>query len=330
MADNSIIMKVVSVCAVLAAGVLIIPPLSAQAPAAAQPAAGQTAAAGLEFDVASIKEAPAITPALVASGKIHIGMKVDGARVDIGGWPLMQLICKAYDVKNYQVQGPDWMKGMAAKRWDIVANLPHGATKDQVPAMLQALLRDRFKLQIHMETKEKNVYALVVGPDGPKLKESAPPPSADGPGVSGSNQATFVQQKNGGTFSDGEHTQRVVMSPDGKSMHLEITNADMSLLAEGLTPLVDRPIVDMTGLKGKYDVTVDLSMADLMAAARAAGANVPAQSSADNGHPADDAADPGSSSLFKAIQQLGLKLEPRKAPLVYLVVDKVEQTPTDN
>ena len=122
----------------------------------------------------------------------------------------------------------------------------------------------------------------------------------------------------------------MAMSPDGKSMNLQITNADMPLLAgEGLTPMVDRPIVDMTGLKGKYDVSIQLSMEDLMAVARAAGANVPAAAGgASSDHPADAASDPTSGSIFKAIQLLGLKLEPRKDPLTFLVIDKAEETPT--
>lgn len=304
---------------------LLLAPLRAQTPPA-------TPAAALEFEVASVKEAPPIDAAAIAAGKLHVGMKIDGAHVDIGGYPLFMLICKAYDVKSYQLQAPAWMKGPNVARYDIVANMPHGATKDDVPRMLQALLRDRFKLEVHMETKDRNIYALIVGKDGPKLKESAAAAlAAEGPGVSGSNQATIVQGKNGqATISDGEHTQKMSMSPDGKSMQLEIGNADMPLLAEGLTGMVDRPIVDMTGLKGKYDVTIQLSMDDLMAAARNAGMAVPNEGGA-AGRPAEAASDPGSGrSLFKTMETLGLKLDARKAPLLYLIIDKAEKAPTEN
>src|ERR1035437_1845032 len=118
---------------------------------------GQTPA----FEVASIKPSEPITPAMIASGKLHAGMKVDGKRVDIGNFGLMQLICKAYDVKPYQVLGPSWLQavGMSGQRFDIVANLPEGATKEQVPQMLQALLAERFKLVVHQESKEQAVYA---------------------------------------------------------------------------------------------------------------------------------------------------------------------------
>src|SRR5215831_13750982 len=130
----------------------------------------QTPAAAPAFEVASIKPSEPITPAMIASGKLHAGMKTDNARVDIGNFPLMQLICKAYDVKMYQVQGPPWL--MSGQRFDIVANMPPGSTKEQVPQMLQALLAERFKLVVHRDSKEQTVYGLVVGKGGIKMKES--------------------------------------------------------------------------------------------------------------------------------------------------------------
>jgi uncharacterized protein (TIGR03435 family) len=105
----------------------------------------------------------------------------------------------------------------------------------------------------------------------------------------------------------------------------------MAELAEGLSPMSDHPIVDMTGLKGNYQVTLEISMQEIMAAARAAGAAVPAAApgGGDAGKPADAASDPGG-SIFTAIQTLGLKLEPRKTPLTTIVVDRVEKMPTEN
>src|ERR1039457_2612149 len=146
---------------------------------AAGPLPGQTPA----FEVASIKLSEPITPAMVASGKLHAGMKIDGKRVDIGNFALMQLICKAYDVKPYQVSGPSWLQsvGLAGQRFDIVANLPEGATKEQVPQMLQGLLAERFKLAIHRESRDQAVYAMMIGKGGLKIKEpAAPAPAPDG------------------------------------------------------------------------------------------------------------------------------------------------------
>jgi uncharacterized protein (TIGR03435 family) len=297
----------------------------------------------LAFEVASVKPSEHITPAMIQSGKIHVGMKIDKARVDIGNFSLMQLVCEAYNVKTYQVVGPEWMKNLAgAQRFDVTATMPAGATKEQVPQMLQALLAERFKLVAHKEPgKETNVYALVVAKGGPKFKESTPtpPPSEpekDKPESSGSNTATIKTTGNGATVSTGTgETQKMSMSPDGKSMRMEISNTTIAKLADGLSPMVDRPIVDMTELPGRYDLTLDLSMADLMNAARAAGANVPAPPPAASGGaagagPADAASDPGGGSLFTAIQALGLKLDKRKMPLASIIIDSTEKVPTEN
>jgi uncharacterized protein (TIGR03435 family) len=278
---------------------------------------------------------------MMASGKLHAGMKIDGKRVDIGNFGMMQLICKAYDVKSYQVTGPSWMlgAGLAGQRFDIVANLPEGATKEQVPQMLQALLAERFKLVIHRESKDQAVYALVVAKGGAKVKESeapvpaaAPDGAAPNPAVTGSSTATFSQTKNGIVASDGAgHSQKIVPGPDGKSMRVEITGATMAELAEGLTPMVDHPILDMTEMKGKYDVALELTMEDMMNAARKMGVPVPASAGpGDASKPAELASDPGGGSIFKTIQSLGLKLEARKAPMSFIVVDSVEKTPTEN
>src|SRR5690349_11168782 len=123
---------------------------------------------GPTFDVASIKPSEPITPAMIQAGKIHAGMKIDGARVDIGNFPLLQLIMKAYDVKAYQVQGPSWLTP-TAQRFDIIANLPAGATKEQVPQMLQALLAERLGLVVHKESKEQKVYAMTQAKGGHKM-----------------------------------------------------------------------------------------------------------------------------------------------------------------
>ncbi len=293
---------------------------------------GQTPA----FEVASIKPSEPITPAMVAAGKLHAGMKIDAKRVDIGNMSLMQLICKAYDVKTYQVTGPAWLQvvGMNVQRFDIVANLPEGATKEQVPQMLQSLLAERFKLAIHRDSKEQAVYAMVVGKGGLKMKEAdAPLPAPDGtapnPAVSGSSSVSISQGKSGATVSDGTgKTQKMIPSPDGKSMRLEMSGFTMAELAEGLTPLVDHPIVDMTGLTGKYQATLDISMQDLMNAARQAGAAVP-PAGGDPSKPAEMASDPGG-SIFTSVAALGLKLEARKSPMAFIVVDHAEKMPTEN
>src|SRR5438105_3703567 len=130
---------------------------------------GQAPAAARVFDVATIRPAPPIDQAKIMSGQFRVGMSVDGNRVDIRFFSLADLIRTAYKVKQFQLSGPDWM---STERWEIQAKMPEGATKDDVPQMLQALLADRFKLQIHRDSKEQSVYALIVGKGGPKLTPS--------------------------------------------------------------------------------------------------------------------------------------------------------------
>src|SRR5262249_30571243 len=159
-----------------------------------------TPAPKLEFEVASIKPAGPLEK-MVASGQLHVGMHVDGARVDIGSMAVPDLIQIAYKVKRYQLQGAG-ADGIGAQRWDILAKLPEGAKEDQVPEMLQALLADRFKLQIHRDTKEQSVYALVVGKGGHKMKDAAPDPEPkpedpDAPKPSGAPQVKMAPGGNG-------------------------------------------------------------------------------------------------------------------------------------
>lgn len=291
----------------------------------------QNAPARLEFEVASVKPSEPVTPAMVASGKIHAGMKVDNARVDIGLMTMMQLITKAYDVKQYQVQGPDWI---ILTPYDIVAKMPEGATKEQVPQMLQALLADRFKMTMHRDKKEQSVFALVVAKGGAKLTPyKADPEAGNGP-VSGSNEMTI----SGGrgqtqTVSDGTGLQQTVTpSPDGKSLHIAFTKVPLSMLCDGLFRFVGRPIIDMTELKGDYNAALDISMADIIAMQKSLGlgGGDAGGRGGDAARPADAAGDNFGNSVVQSLQSLGLKLEARKLPVDMIVIDHVEKAPTSN
>jgi uncharacterized protein (TIGR03435 family) len=294
---------------------------------------GQTAT----FEVASVKPAGPLDGSKILSGQMHVGMKIDAARVDIGSLSLADMIRVAYRVKPYQISGPDWM---ASERFDVMAKLPEGASRDQVPEMLQALLAERFKLTVHRESKEQAVYALVVGKNGPKLKESAPDadappgggaPTADGgadPQVRvsgrGENAQISVSGAQGGTA-------RMTMGPGG-TMHLEAGKMTLASLADMLSRFVDRPVVDLTDLKGSYQVALDLSMEELRNAARSAGVVAPGLEAGGGAArpPGDAASDPAGLSIFAAVQQLGLKLEARKTAIDLIVIDHLEKNPTEN
>jgi uncharacterized protein (TIGR03435 family) len=129
-------------------------------------------------------------------------------------------------------------------------------------------------------------------------------------------------------------------------MRVEGNNLTMQGFAEMLTRILQlgggtgRQVVDMTGLTGNYQVAVNISLADLLAAARAQGMNIPTPPASPPGGAggvgtpspaAPEASDPGGgSSVYASVQALGLKLEPRKATVEQLIIDHVEKTPTEN
>jgi uncharacterized protein (TIGR03435 family) len=270
---------------------------------------------GPKFEVASVKPAPAgPTP--------HVGIKIDAARVDIGYWSIKQLILRAFGLQPYQVSGPGWMDSL---RFDILAKLPEGATKDQLHYMLQWLLVERFGLVAHGETKDVPGFALVLGKDGPKMKPAAP--DADAPADPASKEAGVANpiDKVGRTldslYGDGKAFGLTAMTYTNAGLHLEFTKMPMDALVQALASYLRAPVIDMTGLEGKYQVTLDFSLADVSGAreANAPGGDAPAMAS-----------DPAGTSVFSSVRRLGLRLERREVPSALLVVDQVEQVPTEN
>ncbi len=288
---------------------------------------------GLQFEVATIKPAPQITPQMVAAGQIHVGVNTEGNRVDIGYLSLGDLLPVAFKVKSFQIAGPDWM---SQNRFDILAKMPDGVNKDQMPEMLQALLAERFQLKYHRENREHSVYHLVVAKGGPKLKESPPdpetPPAEEGArgggqafGV-GQNRIQVNQTGSGATINAGQRgTMRVAMSPEGQ-MRLEMSKVSMRDFADMLSRLTDRPVIDKTELKGNYQVALDIAMDNMLAVARASGMNVPAGI----GQRGDQAADPSGGSILASVKSLGLAVESVKDPVEFIVVDRLEKMPTEN
>jgi len=266
-----------------------------------------------EFEVASVK------PSTPASGPTTtVGVHIDGAQVHIGPLPLKDYIRSAYRVALYQVVGPDWL---GSEKFDINAKLPSGASRDQVPEMLQTLLEERFQLKLHRESKDFPVYGLIAVPGGAKIKESQADPAAEGDpskeaiqvGATGGPQGVNVNFGKGSYFNFA----------DGK---LEGKKLPMQVFAETLARFVDRPVLDMTNLPGRYDLSLNLSPEDyramLIRSAINAGVSLPPE--------ALRLLDSSDGSLGAALKPLGLKLDARKAPLEVLVIDKIERTPSAN
>ena len=269
------------------------------------------------FEVASIKPVPPMTRAMAMSGEFHVGMKVDGARVDIGYSSLADLIGIAFKVKSHQISGPAWMQD---QRWDVLAKLPEGIPPDQAPQMLQALLAERFGLKIHRETRAAKVFGLEVAKDGPKLRQTPLPPAGDGAPADENLKVAISRDGNSTVSSGGGYgTTTTQMQPDG-SMHIQSSRMTMSLLCETLTYYVDRPVIDLTQLAGGYIVDLDLSAADLRFAATKSGGYAPGSV---------DVSEVGA-SLIASVQKLGLRLVPQQLAIESIVVDRLERTPSAN
>ena len=243
---------------------------------AACAAFAQDASPGPVFEAASLKPA-APRPADRSLLGIKGGPGTDDpVRFTATYMPLQSLLMEAYGLKNYQIIGLT----LDGPRFDIVATLPKGATREQLHKMLGELLNERFNLRFHWESREVSAYALLVGKNGPKLKvstESAP-------------------------------LQYSGALPDGQ-MRTVFTAEPPSRLADLLAWWSGRPVLDETGLTGRYDFFFDYT-----------------PESAERS-PGDAAASP---SLSTAVEAIGLKLESKKAVVRYLVVDHFEKTPIAN
>jgi uncharacterized protein (TIGR03435 family) len=184
--------------------------------------------------------------------------------------------------------------------------------------LLQSLLEDRFKLVVHRETKDLPAYALVVVKNGLKIKELPPDPEPDA--------SDPDKGKVDVTASSGGRSGTVVSYGKGSYVtytlnKLEAKKVNFASLVDTLGRFVDRPIVDMTGLTGKYDFTLEYSVEELRSLVRSSGG--------DASRIPDLGGDP-TVSIFSSLEGLGLKLEARKAPVEIIVVDGAEKIPTAN
>jgi uncharacterized protein (TIGR03435 family) len=228
------------------------------------------------FDAASVKPAPPQSPGKGGGSN----MRADPGRLTCTNVPLKRYLMTAWGLKDYQVSTPDWMND---EHYDLTATMPAGTPPHEVLLMLQTLLTNRFKLATHRETRELSVYALVVDKNGLKLKP------AEGFGTS------------------------VSSTPKGRSMR---ANLSMKGFAGTLSSLMDRPVVDMTGVSGGFSINLDWAPDDMRSSPGGT-----------EGKAADGIVGP---TIYTALHDVGLKLESRKAPVEILVVDHAERVPVEN
>jgi uncharacterized protein (TIGR03435 family) len=271
------------------------------------------------FEVASVKMAEPITPELVQSGRLQMGVTIDAHYVRISQFSMLELVALAYQVKGHQLSVQPWM---TTQRYDIRAKLPEGAPRGQVPAMLQALLAQRLGVKTHRENREIKAYALVVAKDGPKLKGAAPE-RAEAPAAGGQIRGGLAVSAGGqvAVMSPGSDLR---MTPGANgNMHLEAKRITLQRFAEAINRYCDLPVLNLTELEGSYELEVDVSGEEVRNAARARGAVIPTPAG-------DGASDPSGVSLRASLQKLGLRLEGRKLPVEVLVVDEALKVPTEN
>jgi len=238
----------------------------------------QTADEALTFEIASVK-LHVSQPGESTSSSLRGGPGTDDpGRIVATNRLLRGLIIDAWGIRNFQIEHPPWM---AEKRYDIVAKVPAGATKPQARAMMRNLLTRRFALEVRREERPLPVYDLTVGKGSLKMKandESVGPPQPDS----------------------------VRMETTGHDGKLTVQRQTLSRMVTMLTEFLDRPVINRTGLQGRYDYTVTFSY------------------------------EPGPGADFQnelAIafqQQTGLKLNTRKEPVKMLIVVSARQVPTEN
>jgi bla regulator protein blaR1 len=251
-----------------------VPQSAPQSPAPQSPdqLAPMAKDANPSFEVATIKPSK--------PGNTNQHFRLDGHHVSIENETVTSMICVAYGIHKTQIIGaPAWFD---TDPYDIdgVPDTPGEPTWHQQQQMLQKLLADRFAIKFHHEKRELAVYAITVAKGGPKLTPNTT-----------AREGQPDEQGNG----------------HGSWRSMKFTNNTMSDFALNMQFEVGKPVIDQTGLTGRYDYTLKFTT--------------------DEAHLNDPDAPPG---FFTAIQeQLGLKLEPKKDQAEVLVIDHAER-PSEN
>jgi len=273
---------------------------------------------GQKFEVASVKLTPDMST-MSDRERSNCGSRLDAGRVQLRCAALSALIARAYEIEPFQLHGPEWMPRV---RVDVIATLPQGTTEKDVPAMLRDLLAERFHLKVRRESREEQVYALVAGKDGPKLKDAPTGDlTSDHPFPEDRKEGIAISIGNFGV--DGWQTYSMKSATD-RTILFEARRITAAGLARVVAGQVDLPVIDQTGLKGAYEVAMLVPggpNAHRAGAGSGRGGVAPVS---------ENAAEPSGVNLFKSLEKLGLALEKRKAEIEHVVVEELEKQPTEN
>jgi uncharacterized protein (TIGR03435 family) len=223
------------------------------------------------------------------------------SRITYRGTWLKPLIAEAFGVRSDQISGPTWLD---TERYDIVANIPDGATKDQFKLMLRNLLLERFSLRFHMDSKIQPIHALRVGKNGPKVKQTE----------RRADDATVRRTGLGAPDEQGCPTlppnyQGMVGRPSVGEVCWTAQDVPIVDLARLIEQPAGRPIVDETGLAGRYDFKIRFQSV----------------------RRASEVASDPFPTIFTAVEeQLGLKLESGTSSFPQLIIDSIEREPAEN
>lgn len=265
------------------------------------------------FEVASIRHIEYTDQVRneVLAGTRRPRMVVTGNRVSITYMSMAEILRKAFRVEPWAMSGPDWLDSV---RFDIEATIANGATTDLVPEMLQSLLVQRFDLVTRRESREMSGQALVARGSDVKVREMTVEELAEM-----ARQRETAKPESQTIRTEGSTTTFTPM-PDGQ-VRMGFKGMSMTDLARQLTAAVGRPVIDRTGLRGRYEFTLEFSEAGLQQLADAF-----------TGGPTTAASDPGLGlgSMVEAVQRLGLRLESARVPIDVLVIEKMSRTATSN
>jgi len=273
-------------------------------------AAAQTPAPRPKFEVVSFK--PGLSPLESRSRGIAPRQPIqDPGHYEMSNVSMRVLLRAAFQLEDPQrVTAPAWIDRQFI---DIVAKLPAGSRTDQIPDMLVALLEDRCKLQFHWDTKEETAYVLSVAPGGPKLV-AAPPSDSYTPVPPNSSTRTLLV---GGTTAAKGWI--FFFRINGNYVMEAVRTTIAELIQHSPLPReLDAPLVDQTGLKGIYNLSLAVPGSQFLRQI-----DHTDQSGA-------QPSDPTGVDLAKSFAKLGLKLERRKVPMKQLVIDRLEKPTAEN
>jgi uncharacterized protein (TIGR03435 family) len=279
---------------------------------------GQAIANSLSFEAAAINPAQSSDDDTLCYG--GLGTSSPG-QYRCSNATLADIVRFAFSVRPFALS----YVGPQTAAFDITAKVPTGTTKEDCRVMLQKLLIERFKLVYHHEKRDVQGYELVVGRNGSKLKESPPetPHAADSAATpSSSPRGKLTPDRDGFPVLPPARGQMLLSSLPSGAKRMIYSDVTLEPVISFLMFLLDSPVTDLTGLKGRYDVTVTFMDPKYRADSSASteGGPLPAANAV------DEAPD-----IFTAFErQLGLKLERKKVAVDVVVIDHAEKTPTEN